>query len=149
VDFDNDGIPDGCDPCPLDFSNDSDGDGVCDSNDICPGFDDTIDTDGDGIPDGCDDPLEIQDFKLSSLSINPNPFKNSIIIHIPNNYRNNKFNIYLFDLNGRLVFEQNSKDTNGFIILNNLDQIQAGVYFIKIDVQLTNGESVLRRLLKY
>ncbi len=33
---------------------DSDGDGVCDSNDVCPGFDDNIDTDGDGIPDGCD-----------------------------------------------------------------------------------------------
>jgi hypothetical protein len=34
---------------------DSDGDGVCDANDICPGFDDNIDSDGDGIPDGCDD----------------------------------------------------------------------------------------------
>ncbi|USN99556.1 MAG: autotransporter-associated beta strand repeat-containing protein [Phycisphaeraceae bacterium] len=33
---------------------DSDGDGVCDENDICPGSDDNIDTDGDGIPDGCD-----------------------------------------------------------------------------------------------
>jgi autotransporter-associated beta strand protein len=33
---------------------DADGDGVCDADDICPGFDDNIDTDGDGIPDGCD-----------------------------------------------------------------------------------------------
>ncbi|MEQ3796458.1 choice-of-anchor J domain-containing protein [Flavobacteriaceae bacterium MJ-SS4] len=33
---------------------DSDNDGVCDANDVCPGFDDTIDSDGDGIPDGCD-----------------------------------------------------------------------------------------------
>ena len=33
---------------------DSDNDGVCDSNDACPGFDDNIDSDGDGIPDGCD-----------------------------------------------------------------------------------------------
>ncbi len=33
---------------------DSDGDGVIDSNDICPGFDDTLDADGDGVPDGCD-----------------------------------------------------------------------------------------------
>ena len=33
---------------------DSDGDGVCDPDDVCPGFDDSIDTDGDGIPDGCD-----------------------------------------------------------------------------------------------
>ncbi len=33
---------------------DSDGDGVCDANDICPGGDDNIDTDGDGTPDFCD-----------------------------------------------------------------------------------------------
>ena len=30
---------------------DSDGDGVCDSDDVCPGGDDGIDTDGDGVPD--------------------------------------------------------------------------------------------------
>jgi len=33
---------------------DSDGDGVADSVDQCPGSDDTIDVDADGIPDGCD-----------------------------------------------------------------------------------------------
>ena len=33
---------------------DSDGDGVCDSIDQCPGLDDTLDLDGNGIPDGCD-----------------------------------------------------------------------------------------------
>ncbi|HKK78942.1 MAG TPA: T9SS type A sorting domain-containing protein, partial [Phaeodactylibacter sp.] len=41
-----------CDPggtCP-----DDDGDGVCNASDICPGFDDNVDSDGDGIPDGCD-----------------------------------------------------------------------------------------------
>lgn len=35
---------------------DSDNDGVGDSCDLCPGFDDNIDSDGDGIPDGCDAP---------------------------------------------------------------------------------------------
>ncbi|MBL0046315.1 MAG: gliding motility-associated C-terminal domain-containing protein [Flavobacteriales bacterium] len=34
---------------------DTDNDGVCDATDICPGFDDNVDTDSDGIPDGCDD----------------------------------------------------------------------------------------------
>ncbi len=33
---------------------DSDNDGVCNANDICPGGDDTIDSDGDGTPDACD-----------------------------------------------------------------------------------------------
>ena len=33
---------------------DADGDGVCDKDDVCPGFDDKLDADGDGVPDGCD-----------------------------------------------------------------------------------------------
>ena len=32
----------------------SDGDGVCDSEDICNGGDDNVDSDGDGVPDHCD-----------------------------------------------------------------------------------------------
>ena len=34
---------------------DADNDLVCDNEDMCPGFDDKIDSDEDGIPDGCDD----------------------------------------------------------------------------------------------
>ncbi len=34
---------------------DSDHDGVCDSVDVCPGYDDHQDADHDGVPDGCDD----------------------------------------------------------------------------------------------
>lgn len=33
---------------------DSDGDGVGDALDLCPGFDDNLDADGDGTPDDCD-----------------------------------------------------------------------------------------------
>lgn len=33
---------------------DTDGDGVPDDCDVCPGFDDAADADGDGVPDGCD-----------------------------------------------------------------------------------------------
>lgn len=34
---------------------DSDGDGVCNAEDVCPGYDDALDTDQDGVPDGCDE----------------------------------------------------------------------------------------------
>lgn len=33
---------------------DTDGDGVLNSDDVCPGFDDNLDDDGDAVPDGCD-----------------------------------------------------------------------------------------------
>ena len=33
---------------------DSDGDTVCDADDVCPGFNDLADADGDSVPDGCD-----------------------------------------------------------------------------------------------
>lgn len=34
---------------------DSDGDGICDIADLCPGFDDNVDRDGNSVPDYCDD----------------------------------------------------------------------------------------------
>jgi hypothetical protein len=54
LDSDEDGLGDACDPCPEDFLDDSDGDGTCDSDDACNGFDDGDDADSDGNPDGCD-----------------------------------------------------------------------------------------------
>ncbi len=83
-DDDDDGVPDGCDGCPqtpgvpsgpcddndectindhwnddcecIGIYSDEDYDGVCDTNDMCPGFDDSLDYDNDGLPDGCDQP---------------------------------------------------------------------------------------------
>jgi hypothetical protein len=52
--------------CAGTYSGDSDGDGVCDALDICPGGDDNIDTDGDGIPDDCD-------CNLATANFSPNP----------------------------------------------------------------------------
>ena len=48
---------------------DSDGDGVCNANDVCPGFDDNDDADNDGIPDGCDNcTTQIANFSVNTLS---------------------------------------------------------------------------------
>ena len=76
-DMDGDGIGDICDDCVIGANcddgevctindvigadcncagtvTDTDGDGVCDALDQCPGADDNLDTDDDGIPDKCD-----------------------------------------------------------------------------------------------
>ncbi len=66
IDDDNDGIPDGSDPCPLDPTNtcgcsDIDFDAVCDADDNCPFVANSTqaDSDGDGAGDSCDcDPLD-------------------------------------------------------------------------------------------
>jgi len=34
---------------------DSDGDGICDPDDVCMGYDDAVDTNNNGTPDGCED----------------------------------------------------------------------------------------------
>ncbi len=55
TDSDSDGVGDSCDICPgFDDNIDTDNDGIPDGCDICPGFDDNVDTDNDGVPDGCD-----------------------------------------------------------------------------------------------
>jgi len=48
---DGDDFGDACDPCPLDILGDSDFDGVCDSQDLCPDADDNLDEDGNDVPD--------------------------------------------------------------------------------------------------
>jgi hypothetical protein len=54
----------------MDFcaAEDDDGDGVCDTYDVCPGFDDTLDEDGDGIPDDCDAQRSCQELLDAGLS---------------------------------------------------------------------------------
>jgi len=56
VDSDGDGVDDGQDVCPGfdDSGPDADADGVPNACDVCPGGDDTRDGDGDGVPDACD-----------------------------------------------------------------------------------------------
>ena len=70
-------------PCDLD----SDGDGVCDADDICPGFDDTIDANGNGIPDGCESAscTEIIDnFTNNALTHTGSGANNTIITFLAN-----------------------------------------------------------------
>lgn len=78
---------------------DADNDGVCDTDDLCPGFDDTVDSDFDGIPDGCDEEYCPIDY-VSDLDWQGTPLNGSgpVIKDLSNNYRP-------LTINGR-VFEK-------------------------------------------
>ncbi|MEM6686150.1 MAG: M43 family zinc metalloprotease [Bacteroidota bacterium] len=67
LDTDLDNIPDACDPCPNDEFNDSDGDGVCDSLDLCNGYPDVnLDANPTEL-DACDTSLPIIDFSTETI----------------------------------------------------------------------------------
>jgi Secretion system C-terminal sorting domain/Putative metal-binding motif len=104
-----------------------------------------------GIDDDCDpltdDVLGVDDFKLQSLIVQPNPFKQKISIHFPLSFTNIDFEIQLFDLNGRLIFKRTYSNLNGIININNLESIQQGPYFMKI-INKDSGKSVTKRLIK-
>lgn len=73
---------------------DSDGDGVCDTQDQCPGFDDNEDANGNGIPDDCEDPCVEY-----TANFTPNPLthsgtgSNSTTLDLPDNSQNVSFTI--------------------------------------------------------
>lgn len=86
-------------------SRDSDGDGVCDNNDMCEGADDNIDTNFDGIPDGCEN---IEKGGEIEMKIGPNPFSDAFVIRLkqPENFIS-KAVLVLTDLNGRIMYRDN------------------------------------------
>ncbi|MFD0991063.1 T9SS type A sorting domain-containing protein, partial [Mariniflexile jejuense] len=108
---------------------------------------------GNGIDDDCnpstpDGSLEIDDFNINNINISPNPFNNKIVVKLPLNYNNSAFNIKVFDLNGRLVYEQKHYSNNGTITVMDIQNLEQAPYLVKITSYKTNT-SILKRLIKF
>ena len=83
---------------------DSDGDGVCDDFDQCPGADDRLDLNNDGIPDDCE---MVKTGGIIEAEIFPNPFSEyvEILLQKPDPLIQ-KASLFVYDLNGRLLHEE-------------------------------------------
>jgi hypothetical protein len=90
--------------------------------------------------------LSIDDFELTSLEINPNPFTSALTINLSNNLIGD-FNIDLFDVNGRIVKSELTSPVNGIMSISNLDDLQDALYFVKI-TNVINGQSIIKKVIK-
>jgi hypothetical protein len=95
---------------------DSDGDGVFDEDDVCPGFDDRIDLNNNGIPDGCDE-RPPDDFVIdvvdSRLFVDGN--LSDVVVQIRNRFpewglRSFSYEIRLLAANGEVLHTVNGND---------------------------------------
>lgn len=117
---------------------DSDGDGVCDSQDICPGADDNIDENFDGIPDGCE--VVIEGGQLD-MTVSPNPFTNQFQIFVEEpEVLIKKAKLFIYDINGRLMHQNlqlpygytyNVDASNGWAKGSYVVQVKAGRFSAK------------------
>ncbi|MFC0604194.1 HYR domain-containing protein [Winogradskyella pulchriflava] len=92
--------------------------------------------------------LSVEASELDDISIYPNPFGDKVIIKLPAIFSGSKFNIKLFDLRGRLVIDYQKQVINQQIIIEDLNQLDAAAYFIKI-IDVSNGNFVQRKLIKH
>ncbi|SHH79142.1 M14 family zinc carboxypeptidase [Winogradskyella jejuensis] len=95
-----------------------------------------------------DSTLDIDDDKFEIFSITPNPFKDSLTIKVPTKLSGDTFNIIIYDLNGRRVFNEVKSVTNNTINLNGLSQLEIAPYIIRM-INTTSNSVYSTRLIKY
>ncbi len=66
----------------------------------------------------------------SNISIFPNPSNGNFTIPIPKETRNNQWNLEIFDITGKLQFQQIYTNNTEFITIN--EKLPSGFYFVKM-----------------
>ncbi|RZN80998.1 MAG: T9SS type A sorting domain-containing protein, partial [Winogradskyella sp.] len=92
--------------------------------------------------------LDIDDDKIEIFSISPNPFRDNIVIKVPAKLSGDTFNIVIYDLNGRRVFNEVKGVNNNEINLNGLSRLEIAPYIIRITNTISNSV-FSSRLIKY
>ncbi|MGV6832021.1 MAG: T9SS type A sorting domain-containing protein, partial [bacterium] len=112
-------------------------------------------TDTNGNTDTCiavvtveEDTLNLNDITLNNVTISPNPFGSSIYVTLPLAFNNSNFDVKIFDLNGRVVYNKVKSVSNGRFQINGLDNLAQAPYFIRIHSKLT-GAILHKKLIKH
>ena len=79
-----------------------------------------------------------QDFFSSNFSLSPNPVKDIFTVNAKNNIAVQ--NIKVVDINGRIVNELNNINSSDAMQVN-IGELNAGVYFVKVQTELGVGTS--------
>lgn len=132
--------------CPDEGCPDSDDDGVCDTDDVCPGFDDNIDSDGDGIPDGCDSGGGV--FRNYSFKLFPIPFDEAITIQYRFDYETN-VDIEVINTQGMKIARMSNDNYNQGTVVNTplrLSSYSDQLLFVRIT---TSKDEITKKIISF
>ena len=112
---------------------------------------DALDSEGNGIDENCDgvdgNLLGVDDISAIDIKVLPNPFYDSIVINIPAILIGSQLNVTIYDLNGRVVYEETYSNINSQLNINMLDALEKAPYFLRIS-NASEGLNVLKKLIK-
>lgn len=83
----------------------------------------------------------------NGLRIYPNPFKNELLINVPQNINYSNLEIILLDIRGRKLLSKEYFNDFSNMKLSNLNNLASGAYFVKISDR-SNQISTIRKLIK-
>lgn len=90
--------------------------------------------------------LSVNEFTLEKLEIAPNPFNNQIKITLPGNYNDSDFNIAVYDVNGRSVYNLDTSSINRTMTLN-LSQLNGSIYFMQLE-DINTGLTITKKIVR-
>lgn len=102
------------------------------------------------IDENCDGEVEYslgnESFDLNATEVYPNPFIENFEVRLP--YQTNaQFNIAVFDINGRIIYNNNLSSINNRIDISGLSKLSTGSYFVKI-TDLDTDFSTIKKIIK-
>ena len=86
--------------------------------------------------------LSIEEFR-SNVYVYPNPFKNKVHLKVTDHTAHRSLAYRMYDINGKLIIDNVKNTTGKTIVINGLQNIEKGVYFLQI---LDGNNNVIENL---